>query len=86
MKNYGMTKHDNIDMPSTPFYKQTYECKEFSYCIFASDNIINGIISNIPIDRRHYLMDATFKVVPFSPFRQLLIIYVEYRSNVNAIF
>lgn len=78
-KIYGHTKHDN---PSV-FYKGCVEDSNFAYCIFASDVITQKINSCIPIERRNYLMDATFKIVPQSCFKQLLIIYIEYMEQVR---
>lgn len=53
-----------------------------SYCIFSSKRNIELMNEHIPIERRHILMDATFKVVPRGPFKQLLIIYVAYLKKV----
>lgn len=87
MQAYGKTLHNEKDsnhgLTKAEFFKHAYESKEFSYCIFASDNIINKIKLNITINRRKYLLDATLKVCPFGVFNQLLIIYVEYLGEVN---
>lgn len=64
------------------FFKTAYECKSFSYCIFASETNIGYITENIAVQNRRYLMDATFKIVPDCSFNQLLIVYVEYLDKV----
>lgn len=54
---YGMTKQDGKDpdkLKSKLFFKYAYESKAFSYCIFASDNIISAIEKHIPVERRKY--------------------------------
>lgn len=68
------------------FFKTAYECAEFSYCIFASDEIIKMFQEGIPQDRRKFAMDATFKICPFGVFKQILIIYVSYLDAVNIFF
>lgn len=60
------------------FFKTAYECKSFPYVISSSDNIIKGIKTNIPVERRKFLMDATFTVCPLGPYNQLLIVYIEH--------
>lgn len=76
MLHYGTTKGQR------PFFKTAYECSLFSYCIFASDEIIEMYEDKIPLERRDFLMDATFKVCPFGPFNQLLIVYISYLEKV----
>lgn len=71
------------DETNLPFYRMVYNSTAFSYCIFASESVIRNINSNIAIERRNYLMDATFKVVPFGEFKQLLIIHIEYMETVT---
>lgn len=56
------------------------------FCVFASDTIINAITSKMTVDKRHYLLDATFKVVPNSQFKQLFIVHVEYVEKVYYAF
>lgn len=85
IKSFGMTLQDEKDqdaLPSTMFFKHAYECKSFSYVIFASDNIINRI-KQIPIERRRFMMDATFKVCPFGVYNQLLVVYIEHLEEVS---
>lgn len=69
---YCKTDHENS---REVFFDYLYECDDFSYCIFSSKKIIQLIQSKTGINDRHYLIDATFKVVPYGPFTQLLIIH-----------
>lgn len=41
------------------------------------------IEKHIEVNKRHYLLDATFKVVPVGPFNQFLIFYVNYIEKVR---
>lgn len=79
-EEFGMTKHD----AKLPFFKHAFANDKFSYCVFASETII-GFIKTIPDGDRRYLMDATFKVVPFSVFTQLLVIHIEYLDKASII-
>lgn len=57
------------------FLDHLYEGKDFSYCIFSSKKIIQHIEATTQPNERRYLIDGTFKVVPFGSFKQLLIIH-----------
>lgn len=86
MEHYGTTLQNGNDadkLTSKPFFQYAHHSKAFDYCIFASLNIINGIKEKIPVERRQYLMDATFKVCPFGSYNQLLIIHVEHLEEVS---
>lgn len=69
-------------MSGNDFFKTAFSCANFSYCIFASDEIIGLFKERIPENQRHFLMDATFKIVPYGNFKQILIIYVSYLEQV----
>lgn len=73
----------SLHQEKSAFYDFSFENRQFSYCIFSSKRCIHLIQDKIPINERHILMDATFKVVPKSPFTQLLIIYVRYHKKVG---
>lgn len=83
MREYGMTKHNE----RRAFYKHAHEDENSAFVIFASDTIIDLIKENIEVKNRRYLMDATFKVVPYnkSNFKQFLVIHVEYLNKVSVI-
>lgn len=77
MSKFGNTASGNS------FYKTAYSCEAFSYCIFASDDIIKMFEEGIPIERRIFLMDANLKIRPIGIFNQMLIIYVSYLDTVS---
>lgn len=71
---FGLSRHD---VP-TQFYKGTQITASFENTFYASDTVIEIIKTNIPTGNSNYMIDATFKIVPFGSFKQFLIIYVEY--------
>lgn len=77
MKRFGQTASGKT------FYKTAFSCEQFSYCIFASDDIIEMYQQRVPVDRRDFLMDATFKICPFGVFNQILVIYISYLEMVS---
>lgn len=79
IKLFGNTKHDEPEL----FYRGTLVHENYTCTFFFSEKIRQIIVENIPADRRKYLMDATFKIVPVGCFRQILIIYVEYLEHVR---
>lgn len=81
------SRSDNMDkfgktVSGNTFYKTAYSCMEFSYCVFASDDIIKMFQQGIPAESRNFLMDATFKSCPLGIFNQILIIYISYLDSV----
>lgn len=56
---------------------------DFSYCLFASDDIVEMIRNSVPEDRRKFLMNATFKICPHGVFKPILIIHAAYLDKVN---
>lgn len=81
LKKFGYTKHTGDD--ASTFFKICCDAKDFAYCLFCSDKIINLMKKNIPsnVDRK-ILVDATFSVLPIGSFKQLLIIHIEYFETV----
>lgn len=71
---FGVTK----GMENTAFFKACIEEDGISYCIFSSEKICSLITENIPLEKRMYLIDGTFKIVPQGCFKQLLIVYINY--------
>lgn len=53
-------------------------CQYFFTFVIFLHNIIDGIQAHIPIERRRFLIDVTFKVCPYGPFNRFLIIYVDH--------
>lgn len=75
--DYGrtMNKYD-------AFYTGSVVKAEHSFHVFASQTTIRTIKEHIPPNRRFYLMDGTFKIVP-RLCSQLLIISIEYKNDVR---
>lgn len=71
---YGKTMQKN-DLEKSQFYRTTFTSSDFSYSLFASQRIID-LIENFPVEKRRFMMDATFKIVP-KIYSQLLVIYFE---------
>lgn len=65
------------------FYNGVVQTENYSFCVFSSKKIMNIIDQNIEVNRRNYLLDATFKVVPVGPFNQFLIFYINYIEKVR---
>lgn len=62
------------------FYIDSVITEDFAFHVFASFTIINMTKEHIPPEKRNYLIDATFKIVP-SKCMQLLIISIEYKNE-----
>lgn len=78
-----MTEHGYNLSGNARLYIDTIISEKYTFCLFASINTINLIQTNIRPNRRNYLMDATFKIVPYGKFTQLLIIYIEWSGDVS---
>lgn len=63
------------------YYKTTVNKNEFAFSIFYSQKMINRM--RFLKGHREIMIDATFKVVPKGPYKQLLILYVAYKNNVS---
>lgn len=72
-KTYGRTLHKDNNFA---FYDGAIETKKYSFCVFSSKETVRLIEENIPMSEREILMDATFRIVPVGPFKQLLILYI----------
>lgn len=75
-ENYGMTLAGGGVEPSA-FYRKTFANEKFAYCIFASQFICDKV-AELDEDRRHFLMDGTFRVVPYGDFKQLLVMHATF--------
>lgn len=60
------------------FYQDTVIKSNFAYVIFSSESIL----ANLPVNRT-VRVDCTFKCVPKSPFKQLLILQTDYLNHVS---
>lgn len=79
MNSIGRSQH----VAKEAFFNGVVQSEEYSFCVFSSKNIMNMIEKHIDVNRRHYLLDATFKVVPVGPFNQFLIFYINYIEKVK---
>lgn len=80
---YGRTQQTS-DTEKNQFYRTTFVSEDFSYSLFASQRIID-LIQEYPIEKRRYMMDATFKIVP-KMYSQLLVIYFETPTKHVCVF
>lgn len=80
MSDYGF----NLNK-TKPIYIDTVTNGNHCFCLFASLSTIKIIEEKIPAGR-NYSMDATFSIVPNGCFKQLLIIYIESRGDVNIFY
>lgn len=62
------------------YYKST-QLDKYAFTIFHSKNMVKRMKRSIS-DEREILIDATFRIVPKGPYKQLLIFYVAYKKNV----
>lgn len=83
MTEYGMSAASG-GVDSTAFFRKVVTENQFAYCIFASQAIIDQV-ATLPPENRHYSMDATFRVVPYGDFNQLLVIHATFIDKVHII-
>lgn len=79
LNTLGRSKH----VDKSIFFDGVVEKNTHSFCVFSSKFAISLIQSHIEPARRHFMVDATFKVVPVGPFYQLLILYCAYIKCVS---
>lgn len=82
---YGMTHRSN-DEEKTPFFKGAYECAEYSFCVFASDDIVKAIEQNVDVSQRKLYCDGTFKICPMGEFKQVVIVFCDIMGYVSVYF
>lgn len=87
MEKFGMclkNKDENGEEgdENQTFYMGTVKSGRFCTVIFGSPGVIGLIKAHIPSNRRNYMLDRTFKIVPMGAFTQLLIIYIAYVNKV----
>lgn len=81
MQAFGMSAHEGDK--KCKFFDGAIQKKHHCFCVFSSKTIINLVHKHIPVDERHILMDATFKIVPVGEFSQLLILYIRIKYEVS---
>lgn len=74
LNKYGRSK----DESASTFYFGTVIEQEFKYSVFASSLILAKVDGMAVL---HYHVDATFKVVPFGEFKQLLVIHLNFNEH-----
>lgn len=79
LDTYGKTIHEN---ENHKFYNGAVETSKYSFCVFSSPKTAQLMQQHIPTAERDILMDATFRIVPVGPFKQLLILYIRYNNKV----
>lgn len=88
-QNYGMTKRHQPKngvapkIEQTVFFRTAFECKEFSYCIFAAEEVIAIIKDKTDTSKRTLFADGTFKICPVGEFKQVLIIFSDLYGHVR---
>lgn len=78
MQVMGRSKHPEKSI----FFDGVIDRGTHSFCVFSSKFGISLIEKHIEPERRHIMLDATFKVCPIGPFSQLLIVYAAYIGKV----
>lgn len=79
LTNFGMCE-SNVDQK---FYTCTVtEGDAITYTLFFSPPIAE-LVKTVAADERHYMMDATFSVVPSCGYKQLLIIHFIHDNHVS---
>lgn len=78
--SYGKSKH--ADGHET-FLDYIHNGSDYKFMIFSSKRIIKLIQKNIQQKDRKYMIDATFYIVPYGCFKQLLIIHIEKFDTVH---
>lgn len=82
MESLGRSKH----LGNSIFFYGVVQRERHSFCVFSSKYAISLIEKHIEPTRRHFMLDATFKVCPVDPFSQLLIIYTAYKMRMFFLF
>lgn len=80
LENYGFSLDKKSKM-----YIDTILCENHCFCVFKSQAVIDMITHRIDKNKRHYLLDGTFKICA-KPFKQLLTLSVEYKNNVRFLY
>lgn len=83
-KTFGLTKRADENL-QTNFFKSAIEGKNYSACIFASDDIIGSIQDTSSIETRLLYADATFSITPIGIFKQVLILFADIYTYVSLI-
>lgn len=85
LEKFGTSKcifSNETPAESQLFYKDTIIEKDFAYSVFMSPTISQTIRLSSNLER-HFLMDATFNIVPESGYKQLLTIHIAHLNHVS---
>lgn len=85
-QNYGLAKRpiDEMAPSDVQFFRGAYKVGEFSYCVFASEDIVKIIEKNIKdMERKTLFADGTFKICPKGLFNQVLIMFADLLGHVS---
>lgn len=77
MKAFGYSLRD----PSSAIYRGTVDEPGYGFTLFASEMVLKYIA--LQPAKQHYHVDGTFRVVPDTDFRQLLVIHLSYKDHVS---
>lgn len=77
-EKYGKTLDGNHSL-----YLDSKVETDFAFHVFGSQAMMDMVRQKIAPVQRNYLIDGTFKIVPRT-FAQLLIVAIEYKSDVSA--
>lgn len=80
MTSYGESLH--VDK-TYRFFDGAFEAPDHSFCVFSSKATIELVLEKMTPAERHILMDATFRIVPIGPFKQMLILYIRKNKQVS---
>lgn len=83
-KTFGLTKRIDENL-RTNFFKAAIEGKNYSACIFASDDIVRSIQSTSTSDARLLYADATFSITPIGIFKQVLVMFADIYTYVSLL-
>lgn len=84
-KTYAFTDRKE-ESQSTLFYKGAFEEDTYSFCFFASEDIVQAIVQNVIESERKLYVDGTFKITPMGVFKQVLILFAEIFGSVRRLF
>lgn len=77
---------DEKASPDVEFFRGFYEVDGFSYCVFASADIVKEIEENTKtMERKTLYVDGTFKICPKGILNQVLIMFADLFGHVSQL-
>lgn len=80
-EEFGLSKHRE----KGALFNSIDIAPDYVNCFFSSAKTIALIRENLDEHDRFFLADATFKITPNGPFKQVLILHVQFGIRVNSI-